>query len=96
MDALGWISLAIWAIVLVVGIISALVLRKKGIVEETKGTTYQTFFVLGISFFPVGIVFTILSLTSDFPVGVGLPLVTMGIFYLIVGLANRNKWKGNK
>jgi len=96
MDALVWVSLAILAIVVVVAIISALVLRKKCKVEETKEINYQSFFAIGIAFFPLGLVFMILALTSDFPVAVGIPFFAIGIMYLIIGLSNRNKWKRNK
>ena len=95
MDAFVWIAIGIWSILIVIGIL-ALVLRKKWMIKETKGTNYQTFFVMGISFFPLGLVFMILSLTSDFSIGVGLPFFVMGIVYFIIGLANRDKWKGNK
>ena len=96
MNVFVWVSLAVLAILWVVGIILALVLRKKWKFREVKETDYQTFFVLGVTFFPLGLVFMILSLTSDFPVGVGLPFFAMGIIYLIMSLSNRDKWKGNK
>ena len=91
-----WISFANLVILLVVRIILVLVLRKKWKVGETKETDYRTYFVMSVTFFPLGLVFMILSLTSDFPVGVGLPFFAMGIIYLIMSLSNRDKWKGNK
>ncbi|KXA95401.1 hypothetical protein AKJ36_00700 [candidate division MSBL1 archaeon SCGC-AAA259I07] len=48
---------------------------------------YQTFFILGISLTPVGIV---LMVTTGNPVLIG--LAGLGIIYLIIGLANRTKW----
>jgi len=96
MDVLVYVSLVIFAIVLVVGIVAKLLLSKMQEKGEAEKTDYQVFFVLGISFFPIGLVFMILAVTSDFPIAVGIPLFVMGIFYLILGLSNRNKWKRNK
>jgi len=46
---------------------------------------YRILFNLGITFFPMGIVFLVINEDPVF--------FTMGLLYLILGLANRNKWK---
>jgi uncharacterized membrane protein len=96
MDVLVYISLAIFAIVIVVGVIAKLLLRKTQEKGKAENTDYQAFFILGISFFPLGFIFMMLALTSDFPIAIGIPFLAMGIIYLTIGLSNRNKWKRNK
>jgi hypothetical protein len=54
--------------------------------EEVK-TDYRTFFIFGISWLPLGIVFWIVL---DFIIGI--PLFVMGSTFLIIGLLNRDKW----
>jgi L-asparagine transporter-like permease len=96
MDVLVYISLAIFAIVLIVGIVAQLLLRKTQEKEKAEKIDYQAFFILGISFFPLGFIFTVLAVTSDFSIAIGIPFLAMGIIYLAIGLSNRNKWKRNK
>jgi glucose uptake protein GlcU len=96
MDVLVYASLAIFAIVIVVGIVATLLLRKTQEKGEAKKTDYQAFFVLGISFFPLGFIFMVLALTSDFPGEIGIPFLAMGLIYLALGLSNQKKWKKEK
>jgi uncharacterized membrane protein YfcA len=91
----GWplISAAIAAILVVVGILVAFVAwrgRKAGKLAEPD---YRAFFVMGIVLVPVGVVFMFVFLLSDLPFVIGMPLLAMGLVYLAIGLANRDKWK---
>ena len=52
---------------------------------------YQVFFILGIFFLPMGIV---LMITIDNPAFIG--ITGMGLIYMVIGLANRDKWKKNE
>ncbi len=51
---------------------------------------------MGIVWVPVGIVFMFILLLSDLPFVIGMPLFGMGLAYLAIGLANRDKWKTNR
>ena len=90
------ISGAIVAILIVVGILLTLVVwrkRKEGRLEEPN---YRAFFIMGIAMFPAGIVFMLIYFLLDIPFVTGMPLLAMGLIYLIIGLANRDKWKKNE
>ena len=52
---------------------------------------YQVFFILGICFLTMGIV---LMITRDNPAFIG--ITGMGLIYMVIGLANRDKWKKNE
>jgi hypothetical protein len=59
--------------------------------ETEKGRNtknYEAFFILGISFLPVGIV---LMVTTGNPGFIG--MTGLGLVYTIIGLTNRDKWK---
>lgn len=67
---------------LVLGIVVLLLavmiaVKRKG----RQGTDYRAFFILGMSFTTIGIA------TSNFA------FTGLGIVYMMIGLANRNKWK---
>jgi uncharacterized membrane protein YfcA len=90
------ISAAIAATLIVVGILVGFVAwrrRKEGKLAEPD---YRAFFVMGIVLVPVGIVFMFIFFQSDIPFVTGVPLCAMGLVYLTIGLANRDKWKTNR
>jgi uncharacterized membrane protein YfcA len=90
------ISAAIAAILVVVGILVAFVAwrrRKEGKLAEPD---YRAYFVMGIVFVPVGIIFMFIFLLSNIPFVIGMPLLAMGLVYLAIGLANRDKWRTNR
>jgi ABC-type spermidine/putrescine transport system permease subunit II len=94
------ISAAIAGILIVVGIVVGILVafvawrrRKEGRLAEPD---YRAFFVMGIVLVPVGTVFMFILLLSDIPFVVGMPLVAMGLVYLTIGLANRDKWKTSR
>lgn len=93
------ISAAIAGTLVVVGIVVAFVAfvawrrRKEGKLAEPD---YRAFFVMGIVLVPVGIVFMFILFLSDIPFVTGMPLAAMGLVYLTIGLANRDKWKTNR
>jgi H+/Cl- antiporter ClcA len=91
MSELVLISAVVLVIAVVLVAVLAFVLSKKRNIEGKKEVDYQAFFVMGIAFFPMGLIFTILSYTSDFPSGVGIPFLAMGVIYIALGLSNRDK-----
>jgi 4-amino-4-deoxy-L-arabinose transferase-like glycosyltransferase len=81
--------LAIIAILaLSVGVLLVLVVwKRKKVGKIGEETNYQAFFIMGVSFIGLGI-----ALTATVNVGF-LGFIALGIIYLIIGLANRDKWK---
>ena len=84
------ISLVLVVILVIIGLILTLVVYKRKKEGLTKDPNYQVFFILGICLFPVGLVFLIIGNIAF------IGLVGMGLIYLIIGLANRDKWEKKK
>ena len=86
------VSIAI-AFILVLSGVAALVLiwrrRRDGKPSEPN---YRALFMMGTVWFPVGLASMIIFLFLDVSFVVGLPLLAMGVIYLSIGLANRDKW----
>jgi Gpi18-like mannosyltransferase len=81
------IFIATIAILVIIGIIATLIVWKKREKDEYEEPNYQTFFILGITFLPMGIIFMII-------IGPAFIAFTgMGLCYLAIGLANRDKWR---
>ena len=86
------IALVILAIAIVVGILAVWISRRR----EKEGkpiVNYRAFFVMGIAWVPFSIVLMVVSFIFQIPVYIHLPLFALGLIYLIIGLANRDKWK---
>jgi hypothetical protein len=75
------------------GIVLALVAWKRKKAGELEEPDYRAFFIMGIVCVPVGIVFMLIVFQTDIPFVVAMPLFAMGLMYLAIGLANRDKWK---
>ena len=82
------ISAIIIAAMVVLGLILTLIFFKKKKEVKVKETNYQVFFIIGITWIPVGIVF---MTAVNFVIGIA--FIGIGISYLAIGLANRDKWK---
>ena len=87
-------------VLLVIGIVATLlmlllvvVLRKRRKEGKAGETDYRAFFIMGLAFLPTGFAMIIVYFLVDIPFEVGLPLFALGLIYLIIGLANRDKWK---
>ena len=80
------IAISALAIILV-GLVVLIVIVKRQRQEGTKPIDYRAFFILGICWLPMGIVFW-LALDVAF----GIPLFVMGATFLTIGLVNRDKW----
>jgi hypothetical protein len=79
---------------IILGLFVFVALRRR---KETKPgeTNYRDFFVLGITFLPLGIIYEIVFFVSGNTVFLvlGLAFVALGLSYLAIGLKNRDKWK---
>ena len=84
-----WILLTILlgAIAAIVGVFVLFIMGKKKKEGTYKEPDYRAFFIMGICFLPMGIIFT----TSISPAFIS--FLAMGLLYMIIGLANRDKWK---
>ena len=86
------IALIILAIAVVTGILAVLMVRKRK-KEGKPQADYRIFFLLGITWLPFSIILMIVSFILQIPFYIGFPLLALGLIYLIIGLANRDKWK---
>lgn len=74
-------------LLLIVGIVTLLILLKKRKEGKMEEPDYRAFFIMGISFLPLGIILSVV-------VSVGLlAIAALGLIYIIIGLTNRDKWK---
>ena len=80
------IAISVVAIIVIGFVVLAVTLRRRK-QEEVKPIDYRTFFILGICWLPMGIVFWIVM-----DLAFGIPLFVMGGTLLTIGLVNRAKW----
>jgi len=81
------IIIGIITILVTVGILLTLIVWKKNKEGKYEEPDYQAFFVMGICLLPIGIIF----MTTVSPAFIG--FAGMGVCYMAIGLANRDKWK---
>lgn len=90
-------SASIMSLLLLMGIVVTLllvvVLRKRKKKGKTRETDYLAFFIMGLAFFPTGVVMIIVYFLAEIPFEIGLPLFVLGLIYLIIGMTHRDKWK---
>jgi hypothetical protein len=79
------------AALVVIGLILTLVVFKKKKEGKMGEPNYQVFFNIGMVWIPVGVVFMIAINPA-----IGIAFMAMGITYLAIGLANRDKWGKKK
>ncbi len=80
---------AIIAIVIAVGLIMALMVWKKKV-------GYRVFFTTGIIVVSASIVLMVISrLIFYSTVFGGIPILVLGLIYMIIGLVSRGKWEKN-
>ena len=77
-------------LILLVALVLLLYKKRRSLPGFDKEPDYRMFFIMGICFLPMGIVFT----TTISPGFIG--ITGMGLIYMSLGLANRHKWKKNK
>ena len=97
METLLLYTVILLVILVTIGIILVRVIRKRKDADRYIGINFHTFYVMGIIFIPVGVISMIISSRLGMPFFIGMPFLTMGITYLIIGLLNKDKWqKSNK
>ncbi len=81
-------SALIVAALVVIGLILTLVVFKKKKEGKMGEPNYKVFFIIGIAWIPIGSVFMI---TINIVMGVA--FMGLGVSYIAIGLANRDKWE---
>ena len=71
----------------IIGIFVLFIMKKKKIEGSYKEPDYRAFFIMGICFLPMGIIFTS-TISPAF-----ISFLALGVIYIAIGLANRDKWK---
>ena len=89
------IVLAIIVIMAIVGIFLTYLTWKRKKEGISIYNSYRTLFIMGLTFLPVGIIWMIISFTSDVSFVISIPFLGIGVMYLVIGLANRDKWNKN-
>ena len=85
------ISIILVAIFVLLGVVISFIFWKKKKEMKNGGETdYRAFFIMGISFLPMGIIFTAV-ISPAF-----ISFLALGIIYMSIGLANRDKWEKKK
>lgn len=87
------ITAVILAIVLALGIFVELTARRKKKEGKLGETNYRTFYIIGIILVPLGLVSMVIYFILQIPFFAMFPLFAVGLVYLIIGLAHRDKWK---
>jgi NhaP-type Na+/H+ or K+/H+ antiporter len=83
------ISILIGLILL--GVLVGLVIWKLRSEGKVREPDYRAFFIMGMCFLPAGVIFTA-AISPGF-----IGITGMGIIYMAIGLANKDKWgKQNK
>jgi uncharacterized membrane protein len=88
---------SIMSLLLLIGIVVTLllvaVLRKRKREGKAGETDYKAFFIMGVVFLPTGFAMMMVYFLAELPFEIGLPLFALGLVYLLIGLANRDKWR---
>jgi hypothetical protein len=88
MSIIAIMIIGILIITIFVLIVTVLWMTKNKKNVQAKEVDYRAFFIMGISFLPLGIVLTI---TMGNPGFIG--FMGLGSAYIAIGLANKDKWK---
>lgn len=78
MESTSWLIVAVIGVLAVVALAVLLLKRSKG---ESTEPDYRVFFIIGISWLPIGIA------TEN------IGLVGIGVVFMLIGLAHRDEWK---
>jgi hypothetical protein len=85
------ISILIIAALVLIGLLLIIVVFKKKKEGKIGEPNYQVFFSLGFVWIPVGVVFMITINPA-----LGVVFMVLGLSYIAIGLANRDKWEKKK
>jgi hypothetical protein len=80
------------ALVLVPGIVLIYQAKKRMLEGNSVKTDYRTLYNFGKYIVPFGIIITVVFFVLQIPFYAGLPILSLGLLYLVIGRANRRKW----
>ena len=80
------------ALVVVPVIVMLLQARKRMLEGNLVKTDYRTLYNFGKYIVLFGIIITVVFFVLQIPFYAGLPILALGLLYLIIGRANRRKW----
>ena len=89
-----WVSTALLATVLMLGLLWILVNMKKKAGGTAGQPNHRALFFMGVVMLIAGTAELLIFLRSDVSYVVALPLLVIGLVFVVSGLANRNKWQG--
>jgi len=91
-DLSEWLLISALLVVtlMIIGLILTFVVFKKKKEGNRGEPNYQVFFILGILWVPIDVVFMI-----TINLAMGIAFMGMGTAYIAIGLANRDKWENN-
>jgi cytochrome bd-type quinol oxidase subunit 2 len=89
-----WISTALLAIVLMLGLLWILANLKKKEGDSRRQPNHRAFFFMGVVMLIAGTAEVLVFARSDVSYVVALPLLVIGLVFVVIGLANRDKWQG--
>jgi hypothetical protein len=85
MDSFIWIAVMIFVLAAIVGLALVLAWKHRTGKLEQKATDYKAFFLMGLVWIIIGVAFTFMDYSMTF-------FLPMGVVFLALGLANRDKW----
>ena len=89
-----WVSTALLAVVLTLGLLWILVNLRKKAGTAARQPNQRALFFMGVVMVVAGTAEVLMFLRSDISYVVALPLLVIGIVFVVIGLANRDKWQG--
>lgn len=89
-----WIilSIGLGALGLVLGIVVYFLARNRIREGKQEEPNYRTYFMMGLIWFPLGLASMIVYILLDITFVPALPLFSLGLIFLYMGWANRDKW----
>ena len=86
-----WVTTALLAIVLTLGLLMILVNLKKKAGGRAEQPNYRVFLVVGAVMLVVGTAEMLIFVRSDVSYVVALPLLAIGLVFVVIGLVNRSR-----
>ena len=83
-----WILIAIGLLIILIGVGFVIILKSS---KKKRPTDYYNFFIMGLTWFPLGIVF----MTTIEDNSVGSFFFILGLVYMAIGLSHKKEWKKN-
>jgi len=88
-----WVSTALLAVVLTLGLLWILVSLKKKTGGGAQQPNHRALFFMGLVMVIAGTAELLIFLRTDVSYVVALPLLVIGLVFVVIGLVNRDKWR---